>query len=298
MINDVTLRKSPIGVRIYIYLLRMLFPILEWLSTKLASRLALRIFLTPPQSRASRWERSFEQRGTRDVVRLGSKRLRLLRHGAGSKTALLVHGWGSRSTQLGSYAESLISAGYCVYSLDGPAHGESTGSSTDMIEFANGVALAAEQLSDLDVVVGHSFGAACTLLATDRFALKTKRLVLISCFADVRFIMEAFARFFRIGMPVVDDMRRQLEHRYKNTVRLDQVSPRLLIRNYRKPVLLIHDQDDEEVPIEHARTLQSGNANVRLFATEKLGHRKILRDDSAISAIVAFLNEATPLPVA
>jgi pimeloyl-ACP methyl ester carboxylesterase len=289
MINEVTFNRSPIAVRLYVYLLRGLFRLTGVLSPLLASRLALKVFLTPPRTKASRWERKFEQCGTQEFVSVGNKQLRLLCHGTGNKIVLLVHGWGSRSTHLGSYAESLMQAGYRVYSLDGPAHGESTGSRTDMMEFAQTIATVAKSLGDVDAVVGHSFGAACTLLAVDRFSLQTKQLVLISCFADAVFITDSFARFFRIGEVVIQNMRTLLEGRYKNAWQWGQIAPELLIRRYDRPILLIHDLYDDEVPFEHAQALQSNNPNTQLFSTQKQGHRKILRDRNGIAAAVAFL---------
>ncbi|MFC0397410.1 alpha/beta hydrolase family protein [Paraburkholderia rhizosphaerae] len=296
MINEVTLSKSPLAIRIYVYALRVLFSLLQRLSPKLASRLALQVFLTPPRTRASRWERKFEQQGTYDVVRVGDKQLRLLHHGTGSQRALLVHGWGSRGTHLGSYGEALVAAGYGVYSLDGPAHGESTGSSTDMMEFAQAIAVAAQSIGGVDLVVGHSFGAACTLLAIDRCALKAKRLVLISCFADAVFITEAFARFFGISHAVIREMRMRLERRYRNEWDWASLAPKRLIRKYDNPILLIHDLYDDEVPFEHAQELRANHANAQLFSTRNQGHRKILRDRTGIDAAIAFLNASATLP--
>lgn len=291
MINEASLNKRPFSIRLQVFLLRVLFQLLERSSPWLATHLALKVFLTPPRTKASRWEQKFEQQGTLDFVRVGDKKLRLLRHGTGSRTALLVHGWGSRATHLGGYAGALMRAGYTVYSLDGPAHGESTGVSTDMMEFAKTIAVIVDHLHGVDAVVGHSFGAACTLLAIDRFDMKVKQLVLISCFADAIFITEAFARFFRIGKSVIHEMRTLLERRYQYTWKWEHIAPKLLIRNCGKPILLIHDLYDDEVPFVHAQTLHSSNAKTRLFSTQMQGHRKILRDKKGISAAVAFLTE-------
>jgi pimeloyl-ACP methyl ester carboxylesterase len=292
MINEVTLGKSPVAVRLYVHALRGLFRALSYVSLHLASGLALKVFLTPPRTKASRWERKFEQLGTQEFVTVGDKQLRVLTHGTGVKTALLVHGWGSRGTHLGSYAESLSEAGYRVYSLDGPAHGQSTGKRTDMMEFAKAIAAVAAHVGGVDAVVGHSFGAACTLLSMDRFGLKVKKLVLISCFADAVFITESFARFLCIGKSAVREMRLRLERKYQNAWSWERIAPTLLIRSYDRPVLLIHDQHDDEVPVQHAKILQSNNVNVRLVFTQKQGHRKILRDKGGIAAAVTFLAEA------
>jgi pimeloyl-ACP methyl ester carboxylesterase len=199
---------------------------------RLASGLALKVFLTPPRTKASRWERKFEQSGTRQFVKAGDKQLRVLVHGTGGKAALLVHGWGSRSTHLGSYAESLAQAGYRVCSVDGPAHGQSTGKCTDMMEFAQAIATVATHVGGADVIVGHSFGAACTLLAIDRFGLEAKRLILISCFAEAVFITESFAHFLRIGKSAIHEMRLRLERKYRNTWSWDRIAPTLLIHSF------------------------------------------------------------------
>ena len=292
MINEVTLAKSPVTVRLYVRMLRLTFWALQRMSRNLASLLALRIFLTPPPTKTSRWERSFEQQGTQDFVELDGKRLRVLFHGTGAGTVLLVHGWGSRGTHLGSYAESLAKAGYRVCTMDGPAHGQSTGSGTDMIEFAQAIARVARHVGGVDVIVGHSFGAACTLLAIERFGLRTGKLVLISCFADAVFITESFARFFRIGQSVIRAMRHRVEHRYGNQWTWEQLAPARLIKAYSRPVLVIHDESDVEVPFEHARALCKNHGNARLVSTQGQGHRKILRDKKAIAATVAFLKNA------
>lgn len=291
MINDVTLAGSPLAIKLYVHLLRGAFRLLQPIGPGLAARLALKIFLTPPATRASRWERKFEQEGTLDFVTIGNKRLRVLTHGTGDKTVLLVHGWGSRGTHLGSYADALSKQGYRVCTMDGPAHGQSTGKGTDMMEFAQAIAAVSAHVGGVDIVVGHSFGAACTLLSISRFGLAATKLVLISCFSDAVFITDSFARFFRIKASVIHAMRVRLERRHRNAWRWDQIAPARLIRGFDRPILLIHDEDDDEVPFRQAQELHSNHIDARLFSTRKQGHRKILRDKTGIAATLAFLNE-------
>ncbi|PMS25607.1 alpha/beta hydrolase [Trinickia soli] len=77
--------------------------------------------------------------------------------------------------------------------------------------------------------------------------------------------------------------RRQLK--YQNTWSWERIAPTLLIRSYDQPILLIHDQHDEEVPVQHAQILQSNNVNAQLVFTQKQTHRKILRDKVAASRL-------------
>jgi pimeloyl-ACP methyl ester carboxylesterase len=295
MFSDAALKRSPLRVRMGVQLLRAVFLLLEHANKRLATQLAVRLFLTPPRGPASRWEQEFEQRGACVRVAFRGEQLRVLRHGTGQRAALLIHGWGSRGTHLGSYAERLAAAGYCVYSMDGPAHGQSDGARTDIIAFADAIATVARSIPAIDAVIGHSFGAACALVAIDRFALSTNRLVLISCFADPRFLVNAFTSVFRIGPAGRQRILRTLESDYGHAMQWDEVAPKKIIGRFDKPVLLIHDLLDDEVPPDHAKALHNNNRHASVFHTKGQGHRKILRDPSGIEATLAFLSE-TPQP--
>ena len=276
-------------MKTYIKLLRSMLVLMSRLSPRTASKIALHIFLTPPKTKLSKSEQAFESKCTQEFVDFNNKRIRLLRYGKGDRVCMLVHGWGSRGTHLSRYADALVKSGYTVYVFDGPAHGCSTGTTTDMVEFAQSIAAAAKQLKHVDAIIGHSFGAACTLLSITRYGLNTNQLVLISCFADAIFITESFAHYFRLKPSIIQGMRELLELRHNRTWAWEDIAPALLIRSIYKHILLVHDLNDDEVPFEHAKLLQANNPHVDIFTTQKQGHRKILRNRAGIEAAVSFL---------
>jgi TAP-like protein len=53
--------------------------------------------------------------------------------------------------------------------------------------------------------------------------------------------------------------------------------------------LLIHDIQDREVPFRDFEELQKNWKNSRFLATNGLGHRRILRDESVAHQIIDFL---------
>ena len=53
-----------------------------------------------------------------------------------AQIALLVHGWESRATQMAPLVPDLQALGYQVIALDMPAHGHSSGSTTNVYAFA------------------------------------------------------------------------------------------------------------------------------------------------------------------
>lgn len=83
--------------------------------------------------------------------------------GTGSRTALLLHGWRGRAAQFAPLVRELRAEGFRVIAFDAPAHGSSSGRSTDIRDWID----AAEQLhaghGPFAMIVGHSFGALAAL---------------------------------------------------------------------------------------------------------------------------------------
>ena len=55
------------------------------------------------------------------------------------------------------------------------------------------------------------------------------------------------------------------------------------------PVLVIHDQNDEDVSVNSAYHIDKHLAHSQLLITEGLGHRKIVGDPAVIEAILKFI---------
>ena len=55
------------------------------------------------------------------------------------------------------------------------------------------------------------------------------------------------------------------------------------------PVLVIHDNNDDEVPVFCAHNIYNHLKNGTLLLTDGLGHKKILGDDFVIEKIVGYL---------
>jgi hypothetical protein len=55
--------------------------------------------------------------------------------------------------------------------------------------------------------------------------------------------------------------------------------------------MLVHDEDDKEVVLEHALRLKSIHPQARLLVTKGLGHTRILKDEVVIEGCVTFIRE-------
>ena len=55
------------------------------------------------------------------------------------------------------------------------------------------------------------------------------------------------------------------------------------------PVLVIHDENDYEVPVKAGIHIHQHTTNGELMLTQGLGHRKILGDTQVIQKIIEFI---------
>lgn len=65
--------------------------------------------------------------------------------------------------------------------------------------------------------------------------------------------------------------------------------PEVLARQLDVPGLVIHDQDDRDVPIEEGAAVARAWPGAQFVRTTGLGHRRILRDPEVIARAAAFI---------
>ena len=58
------------------------------------------------------------------------------------------------------------------------------------------------------------------------------------------------------------------------------------------PLLVIHDQDDRDVPPHHGAAVAASWPGAQLVETTGLGHSRILRDAGVVAQAVSFIAEA------
>lgn len=263
--------------------IRIFFAVLGRVSPALAGRIAAWLFARPRKHRRPEREVALIARGTRLALPDG---LSATSWGAGP-AVLLVHGWEGRGAQLGELVDPLVAAGYRVIALDGPAHGDSPGTSTTGPEFAAAIATVRESVAALSAIVAHSFGGFASLLAISR-GVAVDRLVIIAAPSSVPEVLDDFVHLIRLPRAAFPHMVRALEARVHGTMASFEVSA--FAHTVKIPVLVAHDTDDKEVDYEHGPRL-SELLGARLLTTSGHGHRRILFAPDVVSAIVEFVGE-------
>ena len=290
--NPFTSYKIPLGVRLFISSSRILFRILGSASPQLTGKLALRYFMTPPNFPTPRREEAMRERSELSFQKINGYKIAVRSWGEGP-VVLLSHGWGGRGTHFFALIDALVNAGYRAVAFDAPAHGDSSGKRTNMLEVCKTLAAIAQPLSPLKAIVGHSFGCGTALLAMDRLGVSAEKVVLFSCFDDIIWVTEQFGEAFAMNDKVIAAMRHEARSRYGDAFDppwdWPQLSPLNTIRQVKVDLLLLHDEQDMEVPYPHALKLIEAAPKARLITTTRLGHKKILMDKKSIESCIDFI---------
>lgn len=272
------------------------------IADNLGAGLAERLFTTPRRHPRPDRERTLlaAARSFPVVVQLRSPRwagatttITAWRWGYGP-TALLVHGWEGRGAQLGALVAPLVAAGMSVVTFDAPAHGDSPGQRLYLTDHADAIADVIAAIGPVHAIVAHSFGAAAVLLAHARHGVDASRNVFVSPNVLVE---DAIGRFARtVGLDDTDRAAFELRLADHSGVPIAALSPHALAARRDAALLLIHDQDDREVPLTHSQTLAAIWPQAQLHITTELGHRRILRAPTVIADIATFASANIPVP--
>lgn len=258
------------------------------ISPTLAEKFARKLFITPIKHKIPK--REFQMEATSQQTKLFvptiNKEIVVYAYGNSSKKILLVHGWSGRGTQLVKIADAFIKKEYSIISFDAPAHGKSGTKTTLMLEFIETILEVEKHYGPFEFAVGHSLGGMSILNALKK-GLQVKKAVVIGSGNSVINIVNTFIE--KIGLPnkVAVLMKNNFEKKYH--FEMESFSAYVAAKEVEIPVLVIHDTDDEDIPVSEAYHLAENLTNKEILITNNLGHRKILGDSKVIHKIVEFL---------
>ena len=211
--------------------------------------------------------------------------------GNSGPTVLLMHGWGGSRAQMTGFVDPLRSAGYRVVAYDQPAHGDSDGKMTNLLEIAPTMDVLVEQEGKFDAIIAHSFGTLITSHAlVNRNFPSPSRLVYFGAFNR---LMDSLPRFQVIsGLPdeIIDGFRGMLYENFGQGV-LEAIVHEKLAPQINIPALMFHDVGDNVTPVEDSRAIAKVWKNAQYFETEGLGHRGALQSKEIQEQVVKFLND-------
>lgn len=261
---------------------------LQFFSLKWAAKFAAKLFITPVKyPMPKREQEMFNNSVKKDLwIEDISKTINTYHYGTSNTKVLLVHGWSGRGTQMVKIANAMIKEGFSVVSFDAPAHGISRGRTTMMNEFVSSIHEIDKQFGPFDFAIGHSLGG-ISLLNSINQGFTVKKLITIGAGNSITEIGNLFIGHLKLKKKVSEIMKSKFDALFKEDIEI--YSSYMAAKGVKIPVLLLHDEDDEEIPVKAVHEICKELSNGTTHITQGLGHRKILGDSKVIAKIVEFL---------
>ena len=205
---------------------------------------------------------------------------------------VVLHGWGGNATDMLPIAPGINSVGFHALFLDARTHGLSDNEDfMSMPRFAEDLDTALAWLHARDDVttvgvIGHSVGAAAAILAASRDTT-IDAVVAVASFAHPE---ELMWRAIPYPAPVKWTLLRII--RRMIGVSFDDIAPRNRIGEVKVPVLLLHGDADDVVPVEDALSLHEHLPSSRLITVPGGKHADLEAFEPYFEQVDDFLRSA------
>ena len=262
--------------------------LISFISPKLITLFAAKLFTTPIKHKIPKRELEMDRTSIQKLISIPAinKQVVVYEYGKSEKKILLVHGWSGRGTQLFKIADELLNNGYSTISFDAPAHGKSPGKTTIMVDFIATILEIEKQFGPFEVAIGHSLGGMSVLNAIKQ-GLTVQHAVVIGSGDIVEDIIDDFIAKLQLKESISKHLRMHFEKKYRE--KMNDYSAFLAAKETSIPVLVIHDNDDPEVPVKAGKHIYEHLKNGELLLTDGLGHRKILGNPKVMERIIQFI---------
>jgi pimeloyl-ACP methyl ester carboxylesterase len=259
-------------------------------SVKKAAAYAFRLFCSP-MSRSSKKTAPIFEKAEQLQFQMDDNLLKGYRWNSGKiKKALILHGFSSSVHKFEHFVQPLIDQGYEVLAFDAPAHGLSSGSSVNVLQYKKMIEMVDAQWGPVQAFIAHSFGGlALSLFAEKSGQVATNKMVLIAPATETSTALNSFCSLLKISEKVKAAMREVIHDaggQWPEYYSINRAS-----KTIKAQVLWIHDRDDSVTPWSDAQKIQEHRfPNFQFVITQGLGHRRIYKDAGVLKTVIEFLS--------
>jgi len=265
-------------------LIPLFIQLLSIISPQLATKLALRFFSHPRKKQRSDDEMAFLATGKQVTF----KSQRKARTWGKGPVIWVLHGWESRGSTFYKLIPLLIDKGFKVIAWDGPAHGDSPGKVSNVVDHPRALSIDMNEnlFAEPVAMIGHSFGGAAFAVFSKIHKMPPKTIIIS---APTR-IIGVFNRFFKM---IKLGEKSQSYFIAKSEAKTGYiVSEMSLINNdfsELSDTLIIHDKGDDVIPYDDFIALKNTWKSGQFICTENLGHRNTIKEVSILKKILNFI---------
>ena len=248
-----------------------------------------RAFFGPSKYEVKSADQAILERGKNSRIPFADGELAVTTWEDSGPTVLLMHGWGGSRAQMTGFVDSLLNAGFRVVAYDQPAHGESDGKTTNVLEIAPTMELVMKQEGKFDFIIAHSFGTLITSYALTQLSFPPpSKLVYLGAFNRLMDSLPRFQVQAKLPEEIIDGLRAMIVENFGIGI-LDAIVNEKMVAKIKVPALMFHDRSDNVTPVEDSRAIANAWTEAQYIETNNLGHRGALQSAEIHEQVVNFL---------
>lgn len=210
-------------------------------------------------------------------------------------SVLLLHGWESSTARWFALFEPLQKAGYNIYAIDAPAHGQSSGKKFNVFIYCKIIDAYFREIGFAqDYWIGHSGGgmAAIYYCTQPEYTFRPKQIVSMAVPGELENFIDKFCELVGANDRVKYGIGRRVHKNLNRTVQ--EINFAEFAKCVDVPGLIVHDEDDDVAPIEGARRINRNWKGSQLVTTRGGGHS--LTGELVPAIVIEYLKQCENQP--
>jgi len=261
---------------------------LSYVAPGFTGRYGFLLFCFPFRVPLSTRQREFLNTGVSSSFDHNGIKIQAYQWGTGPVKILLLHGWQSHTYRWKKYIESIDLKQYTVHAFDAPGHGLSGGRLLHVPLYAEVISRFMNMIGPVESIISHSLGSLSAFYCFHiGYPVQTNTLIALAPPGEVKEFFQFFRRSLSLSTRAINLIGRDFEERFGKSP--SSFSAPIFAAAVTVPGLIVHDEDDEEAPVSHARRIHSAWRNSRCLITKGLGHN--LRSEEVVKDVVRFVKE-------
>jgi pimeloyl-ACP methyl ester carboxylesterase len=261
---------------------------LSYFSKDKAANKAFKLFVKPRKGRVLPQQKAFLEASKKEIIQVDGIDIQTYHWPGENDTVILFHGWESNAFRWRLLVAHLKEANYNMIACDAPGHGNSTGNILYVPLYQKTAAQLLKKYKP-SIAIGHSMGG--MMLLYNQYINPNnglQKIVSLGAPAELEPIMKVYYQALRLSDRMIDG----IEGFFMNEFNFDSKS--FSVENWahqlKLPCLIIHDEDDQVIPVRAAKLIHKNWKDSKLILTKKLGHS--LHQEAVNKSIVDFINNS------